>query len=95
MSVVLSEEFKEKVRSVWSEGSTSVIDVLDNEAWDLGVHGEDHDDQVTTAQELGILVGLSRSEGSDSLFARFELWVKQNGEDYEEDAQDGLQDERP
>jgi hypothetical protein len=74
----LSDEFKEKVRAAWGKGSEAVIEIADEEAWNLGEHGEDHDDQVTTARELGIIAGRSRAEGVEAFFNRYSKWLNRN-----------------
>ncbi|MDP4000794.1 MAG: hypothetical protein Q8P83_00960 [bacterium] len=78
MAIELSEKFKSAVRRVWPNGSVAVLELADIEAWDQGEHGEDHDDQLTTAEELGIIVGRSRSEGVESFFSRYTKWLNRN-----------------
>jgi hypothetical protein len=90
MAFELSEEFKDSVRKVWEQGSEAVYDLAQNEAWRTGAHGQDYDDQMVTAKELGILVGESRALGIEAFFEKYEAWTKEQlgGEDDEEEDED-------
>ena len=76
--IELDEMFKKRVRQAWDKGSKAVLKHAQDEAWRLEVHGEDHDDQVCDAEELGILVGETRFLGYDAFFERYTKWVNRN-----------------
>lgn len=79
--ISLSEEFKRKAREAWDRGSKAMVWLAQHEAWNLEVHGEDHDDQVSDAEDIGILVGKSRADGVEKFLELYTEWVNR----YEED----------
>lgn len=78
MSVTLSVEFAEKVRVKWDSGPECIVWLAKDQAWELEVHGEDHDDQIHTTVELGVLVGRTYSQGPDAFLEAFQGWVSDN-----------------
>ena len=81
---MLTEGLKAKIRAAWGPGEErNVFRLVADAAWDLEVHGQDHDDQVDTTMELGILVGKSWEAGPDALIESFEKWVRSKKDDRE------------
>jgi hypothetical protein len=74
----LSQEFREAVTKDW-KFPLRVIGHAQSEAWRLGVHGQDHDDQISTVKQLGFIVGVTQSQGVEAFFERYEAWVDANG----------------
>lgn len=76
-----SDQFKKDVWENWASGPKAMVALADREAWKLGVHGEDYDDQVSTGVDLGILAGETASQGPDAFIAAFEKWANRNEEE--------------
>jgi hypothetical protein len=82
----LPEGFEENIRSSWAEERLGhIFDLAIEAAWQLKAHGEDHDDQVRTAKELGIMVGKSWSQGLDAFLEAFREWAEDKTEDEDDD----------
>lgn len=81
--IVLSDAFKAGVQGAWERGSRAVLELAQNEAWNLNVHGEDFDDQIRDTGDLGILCGETRALGVEAFFERFTTWVNRNCEEDE------------
>jgi hypothetical protein len=87
---------KNEIRKAWlgDQSPRNIFDLVDGILWTNNVHGEDHDDQVATARDLGLTIG-NKSQGIEIFLADLEqeFFADVEDDEDEDDDEEGEEDE--
>lgn len=75
--IVFTDEFKLTVRKAWKDKKT-VERLIYDEVVRLGIMGENCEERVMKAFELGLLLGQTEHQGQFQLFDQLTSWVNNN-----------------